>query len=130
LSATAPPASAATASRNFWIHANRPLSGAIHVAITSSDWVTVQAFHAAELAAGGRDNGLPGLRRWPPGPLLVLLVFKSGSHLERDPVKGWSFRFRTRALPGSTIGRLLGQLMGVYLDPIQRHATPGVLWWA
>jgi catechol 2,3-dioxygenase-like lactoylglutathione lyase family enzyme len=47
---------------DLWIHANRPLSGPTHVAIASSDLATVQAFHAAGLAAGGRDNGPPGLR--------------------------------------------------------------------
>jgi catechol 2,3-dioxygenase-like lactoylglutathione lyase family enzyme len=47
---------------DLWIHANRPLSGPSHVAIASSDQTTVQAFHAAGLAAGGRDNGPPGLR--------------------------------------------------------------------
>jgi catechol 2,3-dioxygenase-like lactoylglutathione lyase family enzyme len=47
---------------DFWIYANRPLSGPTHVAITSPDRATVQAFHAAGLAAGGRDNGSPGLR--------------------------------------------------------------------
>jgi catechol 2,3-dioxygenase-like lactoylglutathione lyase family enzyme len=46
----------------FWIHAKRPLSGTTHVAIASPDRATVDAFHAAGLAAGGRDNGLPGLR--------------------------------------------------------------------
>ena len=47
---------------DFWIHANRPLSGPTHVAIASPDRATVQAFHAAGLAAGGRDNGPPGPR--------------------------------------------------------------------
>jgi catechol 2,3-dioxygenase-like lactoylglutathione lyase family enzyme len=32
------------------------------VAIASPDRATVHAFHAAGLAAGGRDNGPPGLR--------------------------------------------------------------------
>jgi catechol 2,3-dioxygenase-like lactoylglutathione lyase family enzyme len=44
---------------DFWIHANRPLSGPTHVAIASPDRATVQAFHAAGLTAGGRDNGCP-----------------------------------------------------------------------
>jgi catechol 2,3-dioxygenase-like lactoylglutathione lyase family enzyme len=47
---------------DFFIHTNRPLSGPTHVAIASPDRATVQAFHAAGLAAGGRDNGPPGLR--------------------------------------------------------------------
>jgi catechol 2,3-dioxygenase-like lactoylglutathione lyase family enzyme len=47
---------------DFWVHVNRPLSGPVHVAIASPDRATVDAFHAAGLAAGGRDNGAPGLR--------------------------------------------------------------------
>jgi catechol 2,3-dioxygenase-like lactoylglutathione lyase family enzyme len=47
---------------DFWIHDNRPLSGPTHVAFASPDRATVQAFHAAGLAAGGRDNGAPGPR--------------------------------------------------------------------
>jgi catechol 2,3-dioxygenase-like lactoylglutathione lyase family enzyme len=44
------------------VHVNRPLSGPVHVALASPDRATVDAFHAAGLAAGGRDNGAPGLR--------------------------------------------------------------------
>jgi catechol 2,3-dioxygenase-like lactoylglutathione lyase family enzyme len=47
---------------DFWIHENRPVSGPVHVAVASPDRATVHAFHAAALAAGGRDNGAPGLR--------------------------------------------------------------------
>src|SRR3954447_9060569 len=34
----------------------------VHVAFTAPDRSTVDAFHAAALAAGGRDNGAPGRR--------------------------------------------------------------------
>ena len=33
-----------------------------HVALAAPSRAAVQAFHAAALAAGGRDNGAPGLR--------------------------------------------------------------------
>lgn len=45
----------------FWI-ADREPSGPVHVAFASPDRPTVDAFHAAALAAGGRDHGVPGLR--------------------------------------------------------------------
>jgi catechol 2,3-dioxygenase-like lactoylglutathione lyase family enzyme len=47
---------------DFFIHVNRPLSGPTHVAMASPARDTVDAFHAAGLAAGGRDNGPPGPR--------------------------------------------------------------------
>jgi predicted lactoylglutathione lyase len=34
----------------------------MHVAIAADDRATVDAFHRAALAAGGKDNGRPGLR--------------------------------------------------------------------
>ena len=47
---------------DFFIYANRLLSRPTHIAIASPDRATVHAFHAAGLAASGRDNGPPGLR--------------------------------------------------------------------
>lgn len=46
---------------DFWIKQD-VLSSAIHVAFASPDRATVDAFHDAAIAAGGRDNGPPGLR--------------------------------------------------------------------
>ena len=46
----------------FWVSAHGPASGPIHVAFAAPDQAAVRAFHAAALAAGGRDNGAPGLR--------------------------------------------------------------------
>ncbi len=46
---------------DFWIK-QEVLSSAIHVAFASPDRATVDAFHDAAIAAGGRDNGPPGLR--------------------------------------------------------------------
>jgi catechol 2,3-dioxygenase-like lactoylglutathione lyase family enzyme len=47
---------------DFWIGGEGGLGGALHIAIVASDRTTVDAFYAAALAAGGRDNGAPGLR--------------------------------------------------------------------
>ena len=46
----------------FWIGEGEALTGRLHVAFTAPDRATVDAFYAAALAAGGRDNGAPGLR--------------------------------------------------------------------
>ncbi len=47
----------------FWIGTGgaRPSNG-IHVAFSAPSRQAVDAFHAAALAAGARDNGAPGLR--------------------------------------------------------------------
>jgi catechol 2,3-dioxygenase-like lactoylglutathione lyase family enzyme len=45
----------------FWIEQGVP-STAVHAAFASPDRATVDAFHKAAIAAGGRDNGRPGLR--------------------------------------------------------------------
>ena len=45
----------------FWIGLGEPV-GSIHVAFAAADRAGVNAFHAAALAAGGRDNGAPGVR--------------------------------------------------------------------
>jgi catechol 2,3-dioxygenase-like lactoylglutathione lyase family enzyme len=46
---------------DFWIGEGEPRAP-IHVAFSSPDRATVDAFHKAALAAGGKDNGPPGLR--------------------------------------------------------------------
>ncbi|MBS0193190.1 MAG: VOC family protein [Proteobacteria bacterium] len=46
----------------FWIGSGERRGAAVHVAFTANDRAAVDAFHAAALAAGGRDNGAPGLR--------------------------------------------------------------------
>jgi catechol 2,3-dioxygenase-like lactoylglutathione lyase family enzyme len=46
---------------DFWLIAGTT-SGATHIAFRSPDRSTVDAFHAAAVAAGGEDNGSPGLR--------------------------------------------------------------------
>jgi catechol 2,3-dioxygenase-like lactoylglutathione lyase family enzyme len=46
---------------DFWLAVGKP--GSIsHVAFTSADRKTVDAFYKAAIAAGGKDNGKPGIR--------------------------------------------------------------------
>ena len=48
---------------DFWItDAREPTTHNVHVALAAPDRATVDAFHAAALAAGGTDNGPPGVR--------------------------------------------------------------------
>ena len=46
----------------FWIGLREDVQTGAHIAFAAKDRATVDAFHAAALAAGGRDNGAPGLR--------------------------------------------------------------------
>jgi catechol 2,3-dioxygenase-like lactoylglutathione lyase family enzyme len=44
----------------FFLHPGTP--SALHLAFQARDRDAVDAFHTAALAAGGRDNGAPGMR--------------------------------------------------------------------
>jgi catechol 2,3-dioxygenase-like lactoylglutathione lyase family enzyme len=46
----------------FWVAARDPRGTGTHVAFEAADHEAVDAFHAAALAAGGTDNGGPGIR--------------------------------------------------------------------
>jgi len=46
----------------FWIGLRNASQTGTHVAFTAQDRKTVEQFHRTALAAGGRDNGPPGLR--------------------------------------------------------------------
>jgi catechol 2,3-dioxygenase-like lactoylglutathione lyase family enzyme len=46
---------------DFWIGSHEE-RGASHVAFTAPDRAAVEAFYEAAMAAGGKDNGAPGLR--------------------------------------------------------------------
>ena len=47
---------------DLWIGGEGGLNRAIHIAIAAKDRATVDAFYRAAIAAGGKDNGGPGLR--------------------------------------------------------------------
>ncbi|MBR1216947.1 VOC family protein [Bradyrhizobium sp. U87765 SZCCT0131] len=47
---------------DLWIGGEGGMNKPLHVAIAAANRASVDAFHRAALAAGGRDNGAPGLR--------------------------------------------------------------------
>jgi catechol 2,3-dioxygenase-like lactoylglutathione lyase family enzyme len=52
---------------NFAVsHGGGPLTESLHVAFMAPSREAVDAFHAAGLAAGYRDNGAPGVRQYGP----------------------------------------------------------------
>jgi catechol 2,3-dioxygenase-like lactoylglutathione lyase family enzyme len=46
----------------FWVASRGTPQTAVHVAFAAASRAVVDEFHLAALAAGGRDNGAPGLR--------------------------------------------------------------------
>ena len=46
----------------FWVAGGTPQSPPVHVAFRAANRAQVDAFYEAALAAGGRDNGPPGVR--------------------------------------------------------------------
>ena len=47
---------------DLWIAGGGKTEKSVHVAVVAKDRASVDAFHRAALAAGGRDNGKPGVR--------------------------------------------------------------------
>lgn len=46
----------------FWLSNGEPRGAGIHLAFTANSRAEVDAFYAAAMAAGGHDNGAPGIR--------------------------------------------------------------------
>jgi catechol 2,3-dioxygenase-like lactoylglutathione lyase family enzyme len=66
----------------LWIDkADGPVSH-VHLAFQAPDRETVQRFHQAALAAGGRDNGAPGERRYHPGYYGAFVFDPDGNNIE------------------------------------------------
>jgi catechol 2,3-dioxygenase-like lactoylglutathione lyase family enzyme len=67
---------------DFWFASGEP-SGPVHIAFSAPDRATVDAFHAAALAAGGEDNGAPGLRpEYHPGYYGAFVYDPDGNNVE------------------------------------------------
>jgi catechol 2,3-dioxygenase-like lactoylglutathione lyase family enzyme len=57
-------------------------AGTVHIAFQAGDRETVDRFHAAALAAGGRDNGAPGERPYHPGYYAAYALDPDGNNVE------------------------------------------------
>ena len=68
----------------FWIGARgRGPDSGTHVAFTTENRATVDAFHEAALAAGGRDNGGPGVREiYHPDYYGAFVLDPDGNNIE------------------------------------------------
>ena len=76
-----------------------PTTG-LHLAFQAADEDTVKRFYVAALAAGGRDNGGPGERKYHPGYYAAFVLDPDGNNVE-----------------------------AVYHGPIERSAPSVVLTW-
>ena len=66
----------------FWIGAAIMPPSSVHVAFTATR-AEVDAFYAAAIQAGGRDNGLPGLRpHYHPSYYAAFLLDSDGHNVE------------------------------------------------
>ena len=54
----------------------------LHIAFQTPDRETVDRFHEAALAAGGRDNGKPGERAYHPGYYGAYVLDPDGTNVE------------------------------------------------
>jgi catechol 2,3-dioxygenase-like lactoylglutathione lyase family enzyme len=68
---------------DFWIASGKPNVPPVHVAFRVSSRALVEAFYAAAIAAGGRDNGAPGIRaHYHPGYYGAFVLDPDGHNIE------------------------------------------------
>jgi catechol 2,3-dioxygenase-like lactoylglutathione lyase family enzyme len=65
---------------DFWIGGEGGLNKPLHVAILAKDRAAVDAFYKAAIAAGGRDNGAPGIRPHYHPNYYAAFVFDPDGH--------------------------------------------------
>jgi catechol 2,3-dioxygenase-like lactoylglutathione lyase family enzyme len=67
----------------FWIGAGDSSTGPAHVAFRARTRAQVKAFYEAALAAGGKDNGAPGLRpHYSPDYYGAFVLDPEGNNVE------------------------------------------------
>ncbi|MCP1535637.1 VOC family protein [Methylorubrum extorquens] len=67
----------------IWFHDGETPGTPIHLALATNDRDGVNAFHRAALAAGGTDNGAPGIReRYHPNYYAAFVLDPDGNNIE------------------------------------------------
>jgi catechol 2,3-dioxygenase-like lactoylglutathione lyase family enzyme len=66
----------------LFVSADGEPTAGLHLAFQALDQETVQRFHEAVLAAGGRDNGGPGERHYHPGYYSAYALDPDGNNVE------------------------------------------------
>jgi catechol 2,3-dioxygenase-like lactoylglutathione lyase family enzyme len=70
------------AADELFVSADGPPTGNLHIAFQAPDQETVERFHQAAIAAGGRDNGAPGERGYHPGYYGAYAFDPDGNNVE------------------------------------------------
>jgi catechol 2,3-dioxygenase-like lactoylglutathione lyase family enzyme len=79
----APAAGGAGGKPAFWIGGEGGLNKPIHFAVAAKDRADVDAFYKAAIAAGGKDNGAPGLREhYHPNYYAAFVLDPDGHNIE------------------------------------------------
>jgi len=67
----------------FWLGNGGPRGAGMHIAFAARSRAEVDAFYAAAMAAGGQDNGAPGLRpRYHPNYYGAFVLDPDGINVE------------------------------------------------
>jgi catechol 2,3-dioxygenase-like lactoylglutathione lyase family enzyme len=67
----------------FWIARRKPVNTGVHVAFHCAKRKTVDAFYDAAIAAGGKDNGKPGIREhYHPSYYGAFVLDPDGNNIE------------------------------------------------
>jgi len=67
----------------LWIATDGAAPSRVHVAFRAKDRAQVRAFHDAAIAAGGKDNGAPGLRpQYHPNYYAAFVIDPDGHNIE------------------------------------------------
>jgi catechol 2,3-dioxygenase-like lactoylglutathione lyase family enzyme len=67
----------------FWFGCHTQPQQAVHIAFTAQNREQVRAFHAAAIAAGGKDNGPPGIREiYHPNYYGAFVIGPDGHNVE------------------------------------------------
>lgn len=67
----------------LWLHQSADKPAPLHLAFTAADRKQVDAFYAAALEAGGKDNGPPGLRpHYHPNYYGAFVIGPDGHNVE------------------------------------------------
>ena len=67
----------------LWLHEGEGAPKGLHLAFAAPHRAAVDAFHVAAIAAGGRSNGLPGVRtRYHPTYYAAYVLDLDGNNIE------------------------------------------------